>query len=49
METAKDAEGKEIEQAVFFDRPGEYARLENGAVKFPITKWSFRLIVLEKR
>ncbi|MDD5707033.1 MAG: hypothetical protein PHR35_14005, partial [Kiritimatiellae bacterium] len=49
MEKTKDREGKETEQPVFFDRPAEYARIEGEDLVFPMTKWSYRMIVLEKK
>jgi len=29
--------------------PGEYARIENGELVFPMTKWNYRMIVLERK
>jgi hypothetical protein len=48
LEKAKDKDGKEIEQAVFFNRPEENARIENGELIFPMTKYNYRLILIEK-
>ena len=45
---AKDKDGKEIEKAVFFPRPEETAKIENGELVFPMTKWNYRMIVIEK-
>ena len=44
----KDKAGKEIEKAVFFPRPDETARIENGELVFPMTKFNYRMIVIEK-
>ena len=41
-------DGKEIEKAVFFDRPEEYAKIEGEELVFPMTKWNYRVIVLGK-
>ena len=49
IEKEKDKDGKEVEKAVFFPRPEEYAKIENGEIVFPMTKWNYRMIVLEKK
>jgi len=48
IEMAKNEKGEEVEQAVFFERPEEYAKLENGELLFPMTKWNYRMIVIER-
>ena len=45
----KDKDGKEVEKAVFFDRPEEYAKIEGEELVFPMTKWNYRMIVLERK
>ncbi|MDD5706292.1 MAG: DUF6067 family protein [Kiritimatiellae bacterium] len=45
----KDKDGKEIEKAVFFPRPEEYARIAGDELIFPMTKFNYRMIVLEKK
>jgi hypothetical protein len=49
LEKGKDKEGKEAEKAVFFARPEESAKIENGEVVFPMTPWNYRMILLEQR
>jgi hypothetical protein len=49
VEKVKDKDGKEVEKAVFFERPEEYARIENGELLFPMTPYNYRLIVIEQR
>ena len=49
IEKEKDKDGKDIEKAVFFNRPEEYAKIENGELVFPMTKWNYRMIVMEKK
>jgi hypothetical protein len=44
----KDKDGKEIEKGVFFPRPEETAKIENGELVFPMTKFNYRMIVIEK-
>jgi hypothetical protein len=48
IEKTKDKDGKEVEKAVFFDRPEEYAKIENGEIIFPMTKFNYRMIVIQK-
>jgi len=48
IEKVKDKNGREVEKAVFFKRPEEYAKIENSEVVFPMTKYNYRMIVLEK-
>lgn len=45
----KDKDGKEVEKAIFFPQPEEYAKIENGELVFPMTKWNYRMIVLERK
>jgi hypothetical protein len=45
----KDKAGKEIEKAVFFPRPEEFAKIESGELVFPMTKFNYRMIVIEKQ
>jgi len=49
VEKVKDKNGKEVEKAVFFNRPEEYARIEGEELVFPMTKWNYRMIVIEKK
>jgi hypothetical protein len=49
VETVKNDEGEDVEKAVFFNRPEEFARIDNGELVFPMTKWNYRMIVIEKR
>jgi hypothetical protein len=49
LEKAKDKNGKEIEKPVFFERPEEYAKIENGEIVFPMTKFNYRMIVLKRK
>ena len=49
LEKAKDKDGKEVEKAVFFNRPEEYAKIEGEELVFPMTKWNYRMIVLERK
>jgi hypothetical protein len=48
IEKVKNEKGGEVEQAVFFDNSKEYAKIENGEIVFPMTKWNYRMIVIEK-
>ena len=48
LEKAKDKDRKESEKAVFFDRPEEFARIEIGGLVFPMSKWNYRMLVIEK-
>ncbi|MDD5704643.1 MAG: DUF6067 family protein [Kiritimatiellae bacterium] len=48
LEKAKNDKGEEIEKGVFFPRPEEYAKIEGEELVFPMTKWNYRMIVLEK-
>jgi len=48
IEKVKNEKGEEVEKAVFFERPEEYAKIENGELVFPMTKWNYRMIVIEK-
>ncbi len=48
LEKAKNDKGEEIEKAVFFARPEEFARIENGELVFPMTKYNYRMIVIEQ-
>jgi len=49
VEKTKDKDGKEVEKGVYFDRPEEYARIEGEELVFPMTKWNYRMIVIEKK
>ncbi len=49
IEKAKNEKGKEVEKGAFFPRPEEYARIEADEIVFPMTKWNYRMIVLEKK
>jgi hypothetical protein len=49
VEKVNNDQGEEVEQGVFFDNPAEYARIENGELVFPMTKFNYRMIVLEKK
>ena len=49
LEKRKDEKGQEYEEAVFFPRPEEYARIEGDEVVFPITRYNYRMIVIEKK
>ncbi len=48
LEKQKDKDGKEVEKAAFFERPEESARIDRGEVVFPMTRWNYRMIVLER-
>jgi hypothetical protein len=48
VEKTTNEKGQEIEKGVFFERPEEYAKIENGELVFPMTKWDYRMIVIEK-
>lgn len=48
VEKNKGKDGKETEKAIFFDRLDEYARIEGEELVFPMTKWNYRMIVIEK-
>jgi hypothetical protein len=48
LEKGNDADGKEIEKAVFFERPEEFAKIENGELVFPMTQFNYRMIVIGK-
>ena len=48
VEKVKNEKGEEVEKAVFFERPKEYARIEDGEIVFPMTQWDYRMIVIEK-
>jgi hypothetical protein len=49
LEKGKDKNGEDCENAVFFNRPEEYAKIENGELIFPMTKFNYRMIVIEKK
>jgi len=49
LEKVKDKDGKEVDQAVFFPKPEETARIEGDTVIFPMTPWNYRMIVLERK
>ncbi len=49
IEKARNDKGEEVDKAVFFPRPDETARIENGGIAFPMTPFNYRMIVLEKR
>ncbi|MCM8777538.1 MAG: DUF6067 family protein [Candidatus Omnitrophica bacterium] len=49
LEKRKDEKGNEYEEAVFFPRSEEYAKIEGDEVVFPITKYNYRMIVIEKK
>ena len=46
VEKKKDKDCKDVETAVFFDRPNETAKVENGEVVFPMTPFNYRMIAL---
>jgi hypothetical protein len=48
LEKTTNEKGEEIEKGVFFERPEEYARIENGELVFPMTKFNYRMIVISK-
>ncbi len=48
IEKVRNEKGEEVEKGVFFPRPEETARIENGEVIFPMTPFNYRMIVLEK-
>jgi len=48
VEKVKNDKGEEIEQGVLFDNPAEYARIDKGQLVFPMTKFTYRMIVIEK-
>jgi hypothetical protein len=48
VEKVTNEKGKETEKGVFFDKPEEYAKIEDGRLVFPMTKFNYRMIVLEK-
>jgi len=41
--------GKEDQREVLFPKRDEYAEIENGELVFPMSEWSFRMIVIERR
>ncbi|MGA2618240.1 MAG: glycoside hydrolase domain-containing protein [Thermoguttaceae bacterium] len=47
VENANGAKGEMIEKAVFFSRPQEYAKIEQGELVMPMTKFNYRMIVIE--
>ncbi|MDD5708166.1 MAG: DUF6067 family protein, partial [Kiritimatiellae bacterium] len=47
LDKEKDQDGKDVEKAVFFPRPEEFARIEGEELVFPMTRWNYRMIVLE--
>jgi hypothetical protein len=49
LEKVKDTDGKEVEKAAFFERPEEYAKIENSALVFPMTKYNYRMIVIAQQ
>jgi hypothetical protein len=49
VETTKNEKGEEVYQTRFPAKPEETARLEGDTVIFPMTKWNYRMIVLEKK
>jgi len=40
--------GTKNEKGVFFPKPDEFARIEDGKLVFPIMEWNYRMIVLEE-
>ncbi|MBI4024386.1 MAG: hypothetical protein HY360_05355 [Verrucomicrobia bacterium] len=48
VETTKNEKGEDVYKAVFFPRPDEFAKVEGQEVVFPMTKWNYRMIILEK-
>ncbi len=48
IEKAKNEKGEEVDKAVFFPRPEESAKIENGEAVFPMTPFNYRMIVLEE-
>ena len=34
-------------KGVLFQKPEEYAKIENGELVFPMTEWNYRMIVIE--
>ncbi len=45
IEKARNDKGEEVDKAVFFPRPDETARIENGGIAFPMTPFNYRMIV----
>jgi len=48
IEKAKNEKGEYVEKAVFFERPEEYAKIEDGELLFPMTKFNYRMIVISR-
>ncbi len=46
VDTVKNEKGGDVETGVFFPRPEEYARIENGELVFPMTKFNYRMIAI---
>ena len=49
LEKKEDGNGQEYEEAVFFPRPEEYAKIEGGELVFPMTRYNYRMLVIEKK
>jgi hypothetical protein len=49
VEKTRNDKGEEVEKAVFFDRSEEYAKIENGELVLPMTKFDYRMVVIEKK
>ena len=49
QEETKDDKGNKRFKPVFFPKPAEFARIEGDELVFPMTKWNYRMIVLETR
>ena len=47
-EQTTNAKGETVEKAVFFNRPDEYAKIEEGQLVMPMTKFNYRMLVVER-
>ena len=48
LEKGKNDKDEEVWTPLFFDRPEEFAKIENCELVFPMTKFNYRMIVIEK-
>ncbi|MCF7854243.1 MAG: DUF6067 family protein [Candidatus Pacebacteria bacterium] len=48
IETVTNDNEEEVDKGVFFERPEETAKIENGELIFPMTRFNYRMIVLRK-
>ncbi len=46
IEKTKNDKGEEVEKGVFFPKPEETAKIENGELVFPMTKFNYRFIAI---